>query len=135
RLSPFPRRDDAGHAVHALFAPALREQIPDSRFEDEAERVEAARHDRTALPVTDLEAPAAPERGSDLREVRHAVLLAKPAAHIDVEETRGSPGPLLELRRKRGEELEARRRELAAEPQLSGGPDKERLGLGGVEPG
>src|SRR5262249_27585609 len=129
------RRDDARNAVYALFAAPLREQVPDSGFEDETERVEAARHDGSAFAVADVEAPAAPERRRDLRQVRHALLLAKPAPHADVEEARRPPGALRQLRGKRGQEFQARRRELAAEPELRGRSDEERFGLGGIEPG
>ena len=65
----------------------------------------------------------------------YAVLLAKPAARVDVEELRGSPGPLLQLGRQRGEQLQPRGRELTAEPELGRGADEERFGLGAVETG
>src|SRR5262249_61356416 len=109
RLGAFPRRDDARNAVYALFAAPLREQVPDSGFEDETERVEAARHDGSAFAVADVEAPAAPERRRDLRQVRHALLLAKPAPHVDVEEAPRSPRALLQLPGKPGQEVHARR--------------------------
>ena len=67
--------------------------------------------------------------------VRDAVLLAKPAARVDVEEPRGAAGALLQLGGQRGEELQPRGGQLAAEPELGRGPDEERLRLGGVEPG
>ena len=52
-----------------------------------------------------------------------------------MEEPRGSPGPLLQLRGQRREQLQPRRGQLAAEPELRRRPDEERLRLGGIEPG
>jgi hypothetical protein len=127
--------DDSRDAVHALLAAPPREQVPDAGLEDEAERVQAARHDGRALAVAHVDAPSAPESAGDHRQVRHAVLLAEPAAHVDVEELRRAARALLELLRQGGEELQARRSELAAEAELGGGPDEERLRLDRVEAG
>ena len=66
--------------------------------------------------------------------MRDAVLLAEPAARVDVEE-RGPAGPVLQLRGQRGEKLQPGRGQLAAEPELRGRTDEERFGLDGVEPG
>ena len=52
--------------------------------------------------------------------MRDAVLRPEPAARVEVEEPRGARRPLLQLRRQRGEQLQPRRRELAAEPELRG---------------
>src|SRR5262245_29716889 len=99
RLGALPRRDDPRYAVDPLLAPALREQIPDPGFEDEPEGVEAPRDDRRALLVTDLEPTAAPKCPCDHGQVRDSVLLAEPAARVDVEQSRGPPGALLQVGR------------------------------------
>ena len=134
-LRPLPRGHDPRHAVDALLAAALREQVPDARLEDEAERVEPARDDRGALPVAHVESASPPEGPGEHRQMGDAVLLAKPAACIDVEELRGPAGPVLQLRGERGEELQPGRRELAPEPQLRGRADEEGLCLDCVETG
>ncbi len=67
--------------------------------------------------------------------MRDSVLLAEPAAHVDVEELRGPAGAVLQLLGQRGEELQACGRELAAETELGRRADEERLRLGRVEPG
>ncbi len=67
--------------------------------------------------------------------MRHAVLFAKPATRIDVEESRGPVGALLQLRGQGREELQPRRGQFAAESELGCRPDEERLRLGSVEPG
>ena len=78
---------------------------------------------------------SAPERPGEHRQMRDAVLLAEPAACIDVEELRGAARAVLQLRRQRGEELQPRGGELATEPQLRGRADEERLGLDRVQAG
>ena len=135
RLGALAGGDDPRYPVDTLLPAALREQVPDTGLEDEAERVEAARDDGRALAVADVEPVAAPERSRDHRQVRDAVLLAKPAARVDVEEPRGPAGPLLQLRGQRREELQPGRGQLAAESELGRRPDEERLRLGGIEPG
>ncbi len=90
RLRALPGGDDPRHSVDALLPAALRKQVPDAGLEDEAERVEAARDDGRAPAVADVEAAAAPERPRDHRQVRGAVLFAKQATGVDVEQPRGS---------------------------------------------
>ena len=124
---------DPRHAVDPLLPTPLRKQIPDACLEDEAERVEAARHHRRALAVAHVEAAAAPERARDHRQVRDSVLFAKPATRVDVEEPRRSAGAVLQLRGQRRQELQPCGGQLAAEPKLCGRPDEERLRLRGVE--
>ena len=131
--APLPGGHDPRHAVDALLAAALREQVPDAGLEDEAERVEPARDDGGALAVAHVEAAPPPERPGDHRQMRDAVLLAEPAARIDVEELRGTAGAVLQLRGQRGEELQPGGGQLAAEPQLRRRADEERLGLDRVE--
>ena len=67
--------------------------------------------------------------------MRHAVLGAKPAARVEVEEPRGARGALLELVRERREHLQPGCRELAAETELGRRPRaprrEERLGFVG----
>src|SRR5262249_31777998 len=135
RLSALARGDDPRDAVDTLLAPALREQIPDTGFEDEPEGVETPRDDGRALPVADLEPTAAPQRPCDHRQVRDAVLLAEPAARVDVEQSRGPPGPLLQVGRQRRDELQPGCGQLAAESELGRRPDEERLRFRGIEPG
>ena len=132
-LRPLPRRHDPRHAVDAFLAATLREQVPDAGLEHEAERVEPARDDVGALAVAHVDAASAPQRPGEHRQMRDAVLLAEPAACIDVEELRGPAGPVLQLRGQRGEELQPGRRQLAAEPKLRRRADEERLGLDRVE--
>src|SRR5262249_6245002 len=130
-----PRGDDARDAVDTFLATALREQIPDAGFEDQPERVEAPRDDGHALAVADLEPTAAPQRAGDHRQVRHAVLLPEPAARVDVEQSRGLPGTLLQVGGKGRDQLQPGSGQLAAETELRRRPDEERLRFGGVEPG
>ena len=67
--------------------------------------------------------------------MRHAVLLAEPAARVDVEPLRRAACALLQLGRQGGEQLQAGGGELAAEPELGGRADEERLRLVDVEAG
>jgi hypothetical protein len=67
--------------------------------------------------------------------VRDAILFAKPAARVDVEQPRGEAGALLQLCGQGRKELQPRRSELTAEPEFGGRPDEERLCLGSVETG
>src|SRR5215216_377429 len=135
RLGAFTGRDDARDAVHALLSATPGEQIPDADLEDQAERVEAARHDRRSFAVTHVETQPPPQSAGDYRQVRDPVLLAEPPARVDVEQLRRQAGPVLQLLRQRGEQLEPRRSELAAEAELGRRPDEQRLGLGLVEAG
>src|SRR5579862_7558241 len=125
--------DDAGHAVHAHPRGAAGDEVPGARLEDEPERVDRALHDAVALAVADARAAAAPDRGGESGEVRDAVLGAEPAAGVEVEHALGAGGALLELGRKRGQQLQPCGRELAAEAELGRGSGhaggEERLGL------
>ena len=86
RLRALPGGDDPRDAVDAFLAAAPREQVPDAGLEDEAERVEAAGDDVAPLAVADVHALAPPQRARDHRQVGRAILLAEPAARVDVEE-------------------------------------------------
>ena len=65
--------------------------------------------------------------------MRNAVLRPEPAARVEVEEPLRARGPLLELGRERGEHLQARGGQLAAEAELgrrpghAGGEERLRL--------
>ena len=71
--------------------------------------------------------------------MRNAVLRPEPAARVEVEEPGRTRRPLLELRRQRREQLQPRRRQLAAETELRGRTGhacgEQRLRLVGGEPG
>src|SRR5262245_43096315 len=135
RFGALPRGDDPRYAVYALLSPATGEQIPDTGFEDEPEGVEAPRDDGRALPVADLEPSAAPQRPRDHRQVRNAVLLAEPAARVDVEQPRGPPGPLLKVGGQGRDQLQPGCGQLATESEFGRRPDEERLRFRGIEPG
>src|SRR5262249_32779874 len=135
RLLALPRGDDPRDPVYPLLPVAQSEQVPDTCLEHEAERIEPPRHDTSPLEVTDADAPPMPEGRRDPRQMGRPVLLPEPAARVEVKESGGSSGALLQLGRKRREQLQPGRSELAAESELCRRPDEERLGLGGVEPG
>ncbi len=86
-----------------------------------------------ALAVAHVQAAPAPERAGEDGQMRDAILLAEPAACVDVEELRSPAGAVLQLRGQRGEELQPGRSQLAAESQLRRRADEERLRLDRVE--
>ena len=67
--------------------------------------------------------------------MRDAVLLAEPAARVNVEQSRGPPGPLLQVRGQGRDELQPGCGQLAAEPEFGRRPDEERLRFRGIESG
>jgi len=134
RFGTLARTDDARHAIHAFLSPPLCEQIPDAGLEDEPVWVETPRDDGSSLAVADIEPVSAPERAGDHGQVRNAILFAKPAPGIDMEEPCGAVGALLQFFGKRCQELQLRRREFPAEAELGGRPDEQCLGFGRVQP-
>ncbi len=108
-------------------------EVPGARLEDEPERVDRSADDARPLSIADVHAAAAPDGGRERGQVRHPVLGPEPAARVEVEEPLRAGGPLLELRRQRGEHLEPRGGELAAEAELgrraghAGGEERLRL--------
>ena len=56
--------------------------------------------------------------------MRDAILLAEPAARVDVEELCSPAGTLLQLGGQRREQLQARRSELRPSPSSAAGPTK-----------
>ena len=117
----------------------MRDEIPGAALQHEPERVDRALDDSAALPIPDPRPVPLPDGGRELRQMRHGVLRAKPAARVEMEEPRRARRPLLQLLRKRRQQLEARGRELTAEAELGGRArhpgGEERLGLVARQPG
>ena len=96
----------------------MRNEIPGSGLEDEPEGVDRALDDAVALAVANPHPAAAPDGGRQLGQMGNAVLGAKPAARVQVEEALRPRRPLLELGRERGEQLQPGGGKLAAETEL-----------------
>ena len=113
----------------------MRDQVPRAALEHEAERIERAAHDARPLAVARAQPPLLPGRGGDRGQVRHRVLGTEPTAGVEMEVAPGAARALLELGRERGEHLQARVCENAAEAELRGRRrgDEERLRLFGGE--
>src|SRR5207253_6453388 len=124
-------RSDARDAVDAHSGAAVRDEVPRARLEHEPERLDRALYDAAPLAVADAQAPPLPEACCDGRQVWDLVLAPEPAARVEVEQPRRPLGALLQLAGQRGEHLEPRVREHAAQAELRSRPDEERLGLVG----
>src|SRR5580765_225824 len=115
----------------------MRDEVPGTALEHEAERIERALHDPASLPVARPQPPPLPGRGCDRREVRDGVLGPEPAAGVQMEVPLRATRPLLQVRRQRGQDLETGVREHTAEAELCRRRrrDEQRLRLLGREPG
>lgn len=117
-----------------------RHQVPDARLEHQAVRREPSRHPHPAPPlVPHLEDLLVPYRLRDLVEVVRPFDVLEPPGDVQVEALPDPAGPVPELRRERRHQLQLRRREDTAEPELGGGVrrsrEEQRLGLVGGEAG
>jgi hypothetical protein len=90
-------------------------------------------------PVADLQHPAVPDRAGHHGQQRYLLGRLVPARRVQVEPGLHPPDLLAQAGRQGGQQLELRRGQHRAEPELGRGPgqpgQRQRLGLGGAQPG
>ncbi len=98
----------------------MRDEVPDAALQHEAERVDRPLDDAPALAVAEPDAAAAPDDEASAGRCGTLSSARNQPRRVEVEERRRAARAFLQLLRQRREELQPRRRELAAEPELRG---------------
>ena len=121
--------------------PRRRHQVPPAGLQHQPVRLQPPVDVGRLLPapVADLQHPAVPDRAGHRRQQRHLVRLPVPARGVQVEPGLHPPDLLAQAGRQGGQQLELRRGQHRAEPELGGRArqpgQRQRLGLVGAQPG
>jgi len=139
---PFAGDLQAENLVDPVGARARpRHQVPPAGLQHQPVRLQPPVDVGRLLPapVADLQHLAVPDRAGHHGQQRHLVRLPVPARGVQVEPGLYPPDLLAQAGRQGGQQLQLRRRQHGAEPELGGRAwqpgQRQRLGLVGAQPG